>query len=94
MFGWCSACPGHELRWLLVFCVLSLEWNALHGLFFLHAIRCRSLSPSVASRRQFSPCAIKFVWLLPAGAWVKLRNVGAFATRGQLQAAYHVASKL
>lgn len=28
-----------------------------------------------------------------AGAWVKLRNIGAFATHGQLQAAYHAASK-
>ena len=33
------------------------------------------------------------VVLAHAGAWVKLRNIGAFATCGQLQAAYHAGSK-
>lgn len=28
-----------------------------------------------------------------AGAWVKMRNVGAFVTQGQLQCAFHAGSK-
>ena len=56
-------------------------------------LSCRPLPDSISTYKGGSWQASDPVALAGAGAWVKLRNIGAFATCGQLQAAYHAGSK-
>ncbi len=56
-------------------------------------LTCRPLPDGVTTYEVVLEQASDPVALPDAGAWVKLRNIGAFATCGQLQAAYHAGSK-